>query len=136
MKLKDLLLGEGTTGHGSGPLDGKSKTNASNWVHSKVDKMTKGFFSDNYWRPIHQIFKEFDRLRLNWHLTEAKYEEEMTTFDDGSRHSIPIRKTWTFEIMFINNRDKQDTLYGRIVAAGAGSVEDPLARYDVVVVVS
>lgn len=136
MKLKDILLGEVDTTHGSGPLDGKSKKNASNWVHGKVDKMARGFFSDNHWRPIHQIIKEFEKLRLNWHLTESHYEEEMTTFNDGSRHSVPIRKIWTFEISFLNNRDKQDTLHGRIVAAGAGSVEDPLARYDVVVTVS
>lgn len=136
MKLKDLLLNEGTTGRGSDPLNGKSKTNASNWVHGKVDKITKGFFSDDYWTPIHKIFKEFHRLRLNWTLTGSKYEEEMTTFNDGSRYSVPIRKIWTFEISFINNKDKEDTLYGRIVAAGAGPIEDPLARYDVVVVVS
>jgi hypothetical protein len=63
----------------------------------------------------------------------ANYEEEMATFSDGGRFSVPVRKIWKFEVKFVNNRDKDDVLYGRITAAGAGSVEDPLERYDVTV---
>ena len=66
-------------------------------------------------------------------MTGAKYEEEMNTRSDGGRFSVPVRKIWTFEVKFVNNRDKDDILYGRITAAGAGSVEDPLDRYDVTV---
>ena len=136
MKLKDLLLGEAISTHGSDPLDGKSKTNAKNWVLGKINQHTKGFYSDNVWRPIHDIWKDFDKLRLDWHMTESHYEEEMITFSDGGRHSVPIRKIWSFEIHFLNNIGKEgkaDVMYGRIVAAGAGSHEDPLDRYDVTV---
>jgi hypothetical protein len=134
IRLKDLL-NEAKFG-GENPLDGKSKTNAKNWVHGKVDKMTKGIWGDEYWQPIARVFKEMDKLQLNWHQTGAKYQQETVTFADGSRHSVPVRKIWTFEVDFINNRDKKDTLYGRIVAAGAGSVEEPLAKYDVVFTIS
>jgi len=139
VRLKSLLfesdLSEEVTS-GSEPINGKSKTNAKNWVHGKVDKYTKGFFSDEYWKPIQTIFKEFDAQGLNWVPTGAKYEEEVKTLADGSRHSVPVRKTWTFEISFVNNRDKGDVLYGRIVAAGSGPIENPLDRYDVTLTLS
>ncbi len=139
MKLKNLLLGEATSTHGSGPIDGKSKTNAKNWVLGKINKHTKGFYSDQYWTPIHAIWKDFDALRINWHMTESHYESEMITFSDGGRHSVPIRKIWSFEIDFLNNIGKDGKaakIHGRITAAGAGSVEDPLDRYDVTVTLS
>ena len=66
IKLKQILLGEVV--ESQNPLDGKSKTNASNWVHSKVNKFTRGKFSDEYWKPIQRIYKEFDAIRLNWTL--------------------------------------------------------------------
>lgn len=134
IRLKDLL--RETTGHGSPPIDGKSKTNASNWVHGKIRKYTTGFFADEYWNPIQKVFKEFDNLGLNWHSTGARYEEERVTLGDKSSVSVPIRKRWTFEIKFLNNRDKDDTLYGNIVASGSGPVESPLDRYDVTITVS
>lgn len=136
IKLKDLVLREVSNTQGSDALDGKSKTNAKNWVLGKINRHTKGFYRDNSWRPIHAIWKDFDKLRLKWHMTESHYEEEMITTSDGSRYSVPIRKIWSFEVCFVNNRDKEDRLYGRIVAAGAGSVEDPLDRYDVNVTLS
>ena len=140
MKLKDILLGEAASTaverDRGNPLGGKSKTNAKNWVLGKINRHTRGFYSDAYWTPIHAIWKDFDKLRLNWTMTGANYEEEMVTFSDGGRFSVPVRKIWKFEVKYVNNRDKDDVLIGRIVAAGAGSVEDPLDRYDVTVTLS
>ena len=136
MKLKDIILGEAIVPRGSEPLDGKSKTNAKNWVLGKVNSHAKGFFSDVHWTPIHKIWKEFDALRLNWTMTGAKYEEEIISTDAGSRYSVPVRKIWSFEITFVNNRDKNDKMFGTITAAGAGSGGDPLDRYDVTVTLS
>jgi hypothetical protein len=45
----------------------------------------------------------------------------------------PQRKTWKFEIRFTNPKGKQNVMYGALVAAGAGSVKDPLDRYDITV---
>ena len=129
IKLKQVLLFEASTF--DNPLDGKSKRNASNWVHSKVDKFTRGKFSDEYWHPIQRIFKEFDALRLKWVPGKTWYDEEQS-FLHGS---VPVSKTFEFTIKFINNRDKEDVLYGRMVAAGAGSIEDPLSSYDVTITV-
>ena len=135
IRLKNLLI-ETTPTHGSPPIDGKSKTNAKSWVFGKVNKFTKGFFSDEYWQPLQTVYKEFERLGLNWTPTGNRYEEERIRLPDGSHASVPVRKLWDFEITFINNRDKEDTLYGHIICAGAGPVETPLDRYDVVLTIS
>lgn len=58
-------------------------------------------------------------------ITRSEYEY------DGSVSNAPVRKVWSFEIDFRNDRGQQDTLYGRIVAAGAGPVHEPLESYDV-----
>jgi len=49
---------------------------------------------------------------------------------------VPMRKIWQFEIPFTSERGRKGTLYGRVVAAGAGSVEEPLDKYDVTAYVS
>jgi len=129
------LLMEAATTSGSPPLDGKSKKNASNWVHQKVDKFTKGMFNDQYWKPVQTIWKEFDRLGLNWTPLGAEYEHEKMLVN-GKAQMVPVRKRWSFEIAFINNRDNMDKLYGQITAAGAGPPADPLDRYDLTITVS
>jgi hypothetical protein len=40
------------------------------------------------------------------------------------------------QINFINNKNKPTTLYGRIQASGAGTIEDPLSKYDITAYVS
>ena len=126
IRLKNLLpeaIMEGPAPtHGSPPIDGKAKPSASNWIHGKVDRLLKGFFSDNDWKPIIALWKEFDKLGLNWHSTGSKYQDEYVRFSDGQKHYIPTGKVWTFEIKYVNNRQKPATLYGRIVASGAGPV--------------
>ncbi len=118
------------------PLEGKTKTNAKNWVLGKIKKFTTGMHRDSYWKPIQDMFKEMEKLNLRVVRTGAEYKEEMITLRDKTRHSIPVRKEWTFEINFDNNRKNNDTLYGRITASGTGPVEDPLKKYDVNVTLS
>ncbi len=136
IRMKELLLEKQVSGDMDDPLHGKTKANASNWVHTKVDKLLKGFFTDEYWKPIQAMFKELDRLRVNWVSTGARYHEERVTLSDGSSAVVPVRKTWTFEIKFQNNRDKQVVLYGHLTAHGAGMPASPLDRYDLALTVS
>ena len=133
IRLKDLLS-EATLD--TNPLDGKSKTNAKNWVLTKANKLTKGMFGDEYWHGPNSIWKEFDKIGLNWNMTGNKYEHEDVTLSDGSRANVPVRKIWTFEVRFVNNNDKEDSLFGRVVAAGAGPIDNPLDKYDIVVTLS
>jgi len=45
----------------------------------------------------------------------------------------PERKRWFFTIDFIDDKGKARIINGQIIAAGAGSVKQPLDRYDIVV---
>jgi len=100
-------------------------------LYKVIDRYTKGFYSDESWNAVHQIFKEFDKLNLDWNLTDNFYGNQK--YD----HTMPPeKKQWKFEIDFINDRGNPDKIYGTIVASGGGSVEDPLEKYDVIVVMS
>jgi hypothetical protein len=47
---------------------------------------------------------------------------------------MPVRKVWYFEIIWEGPKGKQLKLGGNLTAAGAGSVEDPLEKYDIVLI--
>ena len=104
------------------PLDGMSKQKAIRVVNKLLSKHTKGLFRDEYWAPISKIWKELNDNDIPHQLESAKYYK-----DDYGR---PQRKVWRFTTEFLNNRGRPTMLYGSITASGAGSVEDPLDRYD------
>jgi len=104
------------------PLDGKSNQQAKKIVNKIIPK-TPGFYSDESWEGIQPIWKAFDETGLNWAMTGSKYDQD--------ERSVPTRKTWKVEIYFTNNRGKETILYGTVVASGAGTVNDPLSRYDI-----
>lgn len=81
-----------------------------------------GFFDDEFWRPVQRIWDQFNRMGIPFSITESRYEKE---------RGVPVRKIWKFEVPLTNERGKPQIVYGQVVAAGAGSVEDPLERYDV-----
>jgi hypothetical protein len=105
------------------PLDGMNKTKAVKVVNKLIDKHTHGFFSDDYWLPVKNIFKDMVEAGIEGVVTKTEYIK--------NEAGVPIRKEWKFEIEFINNTGKQTVLYGNITASGAGSEKDPLDRYDV-----
>ena len=53
---------------------------------------------------------------------------------DRSEAMPPESKTWYIEMRFIGNDGKPKVINGHMTAHGAGSVEDPLERYDITVV--
>lgn len=113
---------------GNSAIDGMSKQKAKNELY----KATKPhwynrIYKDAYWEGPHNIFKEFDKMNLNWHLEKAEYKQE---------HGVNVRKEWKFQIIFDNDKGKQNMLYGHLTASGAGSVDDPLEKYDLIFVVS
>lgn len=97
----------------------KTRNAFKNHVNKLLDFHTKGFFTDDFWQPVHATFKELDAQGIEYELTGARYEHDA--------NNTPCRKVWTFEVQ----APKGKPLYGVITAAGAGTVEDPLARYDV-----
>ena len=48
---------------------------------------------------------------------------------------MPTRKEWHFEIHWDNDKGKYSKMGGVVTASGAGSVDDPLSRYDVNMVI-
>lgn len=109
------------------PLYGKSKQSAKNFIYKLVEPYTKGVFRDNSWQPINSIWRLFSENNIDCEMTKPPQY-----FNNES--GMPVRKDWYFKISFLNNKQKQDEINGTITASGAGSVQDPLDAYDVVVV--
>jgi hypothetical protein len=107
-------------------IDGRSKQTAISLIYKRISPLTQGFFRDESWENVWKIFKVFNELGLDWNITDAKYNNGM-----------PMEwKKWQFDIRFTDNAGKPKTIFGNLTAAGAGSVEDPLDRYDITVVLS
>ena len=107
------------------PLDGMIPAQAKKVVNNKIiphDRI-KGFFSDENWAGIQQIWDAFNNAGLNWSITNSEY-----TNDGG----VPTGKTWNIQIDFTNKRGQPMSIFGVVRAAGAGTVEEPLDRYDIV----
>jgi hypothetical protein len=104
------------------------KTQAVKYLYKLIGRTADGFFRDESWRPIHAIFKIFRDNDIPYDITKAEYRQP----DWPAR--MPTGKVWHIEIPFLNQRGRENIIYGTITAAGAGSVEDPLDRYDVTVV--
>jgi hypothetical protein len=116
----------------SGPseIDGKSKPAAKTAIYKATKKHTfNRLYKDNYWAGPQAVWKTFDEMNLNWQIDKSEYRKDRDSGKDTS-------KAWNFTIFFDNNKGKQQKLFGQVVAAGAGSVEDPLDRYDLTVTVS
>ena len=105
-----------------------TKVTAKNNVNRLLARYTKGFFTDDSWRPVHQIWKAMTSAAIDWEVTDTEYRKN----DEGR----PASKRWKFEVNFNDKSGRPKTLHGVVIAAGAGSVEDPLDRYDLVAYVS
>ena len=101
-------------------LDGQTKTKALKIIGEILRKHSKGFFQDEYWIPVHDIFSELTFHGIDYVLISADYDGKMTS------------KRWNMSFEFINDKGKNIIIYGNIIASGAGSVENPLSRYDLV----
>jgi hypothetical protein len=105
-------------------LDGLPRRKAVALVNAVLGKApTAGYFRDEYWQGIKAIWKTLEHEKISFGITKSDYEHE---------NGRPVRKVWKFEVEFTNDKGKRDTVYGHVVAGGAGPVDDPLARYDVV----
>jgi len=118
-------------GTASNPLDGKAKQPAKNAIYKATKKSTHNrMYKDEYWQGPNEIWKTFDQLGLNWQIDGSKYQKCPPAM--GADPMTNCSKEWKFTIWFENNRGKQDQLNGVLVASGAGSVQDPLEKYDLI----
>ena len=109
-------------------LDGLSKPAAKNYVNKLLSKYTKGMFSDEYWNGVENIWKALHDENVDFTVSKSDYHHD--------EKGVPTSKTWKFQINFNDNREKPVILYGIVTAAGAGTVSEPLSKYDLVAYVS
>ena len=107
-------------------INGRSKQTAINIIYKKITPLINGFFKDEDWSGVRRVWKTFEELNLDWCTTGNEYYGGMP----------PQGKRWTFEIEFTDNAGKLKKIFGNLTAAGAGSIQDPLDRYDISVVLS
>ena len=140
MKLKKYL-GEARTekdyvkqtGTGMG-VDGLSKARLKTLLYKETKKCTYNkLYKDTGWNGPQCIWNTFNDLDLSWNIVRSDYKKVR-----GEEHMMPTYKEWEFEI-FWNSKEgglgKHMKLGGLVTASGAGSVKDPLDRYDVNMVI-
>jgi len=109
-------------------LDYFSRDRAKNLVNKLLAKYTNGIFRDTSWKPLGDIRRAFEQANIPLIISGGTYGHN----DEGT----PTNKSWHLEVPFINQGGKPTWLIGTCVASGAGSVKDPLERYDLVAYVS
>ncbi len=88
-------------------------------TNRKICGLCKGFFTDECWNGIKPITDYLNESEHEFYLNNATYKHDA----DG----IPIRKEW----VYISESTKKPIMV-LIIASGAGSVNDPLSKYDVI----
>ena len=108
-------------------LDGMTNEQARRNVTQLLSTYTRGFFSDRSWEAVNRIWQALTAAQLDWTMAGSQYHTDS--------RGVPNAKTWKFEVRFVNRKQRPTVMYGTVTAAGAGSVEDPLDRYDLTAVV-
>lgn len=112
-------------------INGQSNIVAAGRVNKLLAALSRGVFSDNSWEAIHKIFDKLTEAGLEVNTIDAKYGGHADT-----GNGMPKYKEWRISIPFTNNKGKAVALVGQITAHGAGSVDQPLDRYDVTAMVT
>ena len=86
---------------------------------------TGGFHNDQFWTPIHAIRNAVIEAGYEAACVQSEYQHDPKT-------GLAMSKVWLYEVPYTSDAGKQSPVYIRIVAAGAGSVQEPLNTYDVV----
>ena len=91
-------------------------------IYRATGNLTSGIYDDEYWKIPHALLKIIENVcEANGYaldMRNARYEEE---------NGVPVRKIWNLCIIAPNGKER----FSRMVAHGAGTVKDPLSRYDV-----
>ena len=126
-KIK-ILKESGKTGLG---VDGLSKQKLKTLLYKETKKCTYNkLYKDSGWNGPQCIWDVFNDLDLNWHIVKSEYKKVR-----GDTGVMPSYKEWIFKILWDGPKGKQLEIGGTVTASGAGTVEDPLSKYDVNMVI-
>ena len=124
------LLAEANNVDGSAnSLDGKTKQQAMKIVNKIFAPLTKGIHTDQYWKGVSAIWDAMSKANVSYTQTGSEYKKDKDS-------NVNTSKIWNFEVTFNDAKGKEQIIHGRVVASGAGSVKDPLDKYDVVAYVN
>lgn len=101
-----------------------TRATARNHINMVLNATTKGLHSDECWTPVNTAWRVINDLGFDLNLISSEYGYD----DDG----VPCEKVWKFEI----DLGTKKPLYGILTAHGAGTVDDPLCKYDISAYVS
>jgi hypothetical protein len=108
-------------------LNGMTNQQARNKVNNVIC-CNKGIYGDQSWEAVHSLWNKMESEGFDPILESTEYKKD----EQGN----PSSKEWRFTITFLNNRERETVLFGIITAHGAGSVNDPLDKYDITAYVS
>lgn len=103
------------------PLFGKSKQSAKRFIF-KVIGDHKGMFRDDNWKHVHEIFGRMRKAGLDLSYGPVNDREHSGGYFRNERGKI-AGKEWEFSVDFINDRDRECTVTGRVMACFGGTVE-------------
>jgi hypothetical protein len=86
----------------------------------------QGYFHDENWQPINKVWKVFRDKGIDFEIINTKYIGNYPN----------TGKQWNFAVNWVDDKEKDRTVYGYMKASGTGRGEDPLEQYDVNFVVS
>ena len=129
MRLKKYIINEAQ----EQKADGLSKAKLKTLIYKSTKKITTGLYNDNYWKGPQMIWNVFDGLDLDWYITKAEYKNNRDDAKMGI--NMPTSKVWNFEFKWVNDKGKVLKGGGYLTAAGAGSMDQPLDKYDLVLII-
>lgn len=112
-------------------IDGRRKQNAIRSLYKLVDGTHDGFFNDDYWKPVNDIQERLNEAGVKFYRISSDYR-----YDEEMSEEMPSSKIWKFQIPIRKRNGHDDLIHMVITAHGAGSVDQPLDRYDVTVTFS
>lgn len=123
MKFKNYITESDNTTTGLG-ADGLSKARLKTLIYKETKKCTYNkLYNDSYWKGPQCIWDTFNRLNFNWQIDKTEYK-------NYNNSPIADAKEWTFTITWEDNKGKNKKASGMVTASGAGTVDDPLSKYD------
>ena len=107
----------------SSMFDGFSNERARNNLNKHLHAASCGLFSDQSWEGVHNVFHKLEQLGVPVAIGCTEYLHDERGDATG--------KQWKFSTTFINGKGKETVLRGVLTAHAAGSVADPLDKYDI-----